>query len=243
MVFSSHLFLFYFLPFVLALYYAMPRRGRHVTLTLLSYVFYGWANPWVVFLMMYSTLNDYVCGLMIAGTWNPIGTLDAPDEKAGQVVTCPSCGGEMLLPAAGAAPAGPGGIQVEPPAQTPAQQTGATKSCPHCGEQILAVAQKCKHCGTFLSGPMAGKSGAGPRGRSKGKSSGEGTKALIFGIVGLLICAPIFGPMAIVYGYRARKNEAERGMGTAGMILGIVDVVLFVIVVLVNILVVASGAR
>ena len=53
MVFSSHLFLFYFLPFALATYYIMPRRGKNVALTLLSYVFYGWANPLFMVLMFY----------------------------------------------------------------------------------------------------------------------------------------------------------------------------------------------
>ncbi|HAL91770.1 MAG TPA: hypothetical protein DCM68_01940 [Verrucomicrobia bacterium] len=67
MVFSSHLFIFYFLPAVLALYYLMPRRGKHLFLTLASYVFYGWANPYFVLLMFYSTLIDYVCGLQLAG--------------------------------------------------------------------------------------------------------------------------------------------------------------------------------
>ena len=65
MVFSSHLFMFYFLPLALVLYYAVPRRGKHLLLTLLSYVFYGWANPLFVVLMFTSTLIDYVCGLVI----------------------------------------------------------------------------------------------------------------------------------------------------------------------------------
>lgn len=29
----------------------------------------------------------------------------------------------------------------------------STKPCPYCGEEILAVAVKCKHCGSTLSGP------------------------------------------------------------------------------------------
>ena len=65
MVFSSHLFLFYFLPFALALYYTVPRRAKHFTLTLLSYLFYGWANPAFVVLMFSSTVIDYVCGLVM----------------------------------------------------------------------------------------------------------------------------------------------------------------------------------
>jgi alginate O-acetyltransferase complex protein AlgI len=66
LVFSSYLFLFYFLPLTLALYYAAPRRLKHVVLTVLSYVFYGWANPLFVPLLFVSTLIDYVCGLVVA---------------------------------------------------------------------------------------------------------------------------------------------------------------------------------
>ena len=62
MVFSSHVFVFYFLPLALLLYYAVPRRGRHLVLILLSYVFYGWANPLFVVLMLASTLTDYLSG-------------------------------------------------------------------------------------------------------------------------------------------------------------------------------------
>lgn len=67
MVFSSHVFIFYFLPLVLLVYYAMPgRRLKHFTLTLLSYVFYGWANPRFVVLMFFNTLVDYIAGLVQA---------------------------------------------------------------------------------------------------------------------------------------------------------------------------------
>jgi alginate O-acetyltransferase complex protein AlgI len=81
MVFSSHLFLFLFLPAVLALYYLMPRRGKHLLLTLVSYVFYGWANPLFVVLMAVSTMIDYLGGLFIAQQWGqswsePIKLLD-----------------------------------------------------------------------------------------------------------------------------------------------------------------------
>jgi alginate O-acetyltransferase complex protein AlgI len=84
MVFSSYLFLFYFLPLALLLYHAGPRRARHLALTAASYLFYGWANPLFAVLLLTSTLIDYVAGLvMVAGSprhwWSaPLDRLD-PD--------------------------------------------------------------------------------------------------------------------------------------------------------------------
>jgi alginate O-acetyltransferase complex protein AlgI len=74
MVFSSYLFLFYFLPVALLLYYAGPQRARHLVLTILSYIFYGWANPLFVVLLFISTTIDYLAGLVMGG--HP--ALDAP---------------------------------------------------------------------------------------------------------------------------------------------------------------------
>ncbi len=68
MVFSSHIFLFYFLPLSLLVYYCTPRRGRNVILTVISYLFYGWSNPLFTLLMFSSTLIDYCCGLVIGLT-------------------------------------------------------------------------------------------------------------------------------------------------------------------------------
>lgn len=70
MVFSSHIFLFYFLPLVLLLYYMLPFRWRglylrNTFLTIASYVFYGWKEPWFVVLVMVSTLIDFFAGKMI----------------------------------------------------------------------------------------------------------------------------------------------------------------------------------
>ncbi len=66
MVFTSHIFLFYFLPLVLISYYALPVRYRNVFLTLASYLFYGWWMPWFVLLMITSTLVDYICTTVIS---------------------------------------------------------------------------------------------------------------------------------------------------------------------------------
>jgi alginate O-acetyltransferase complex protein AlgI len=86
MVFSSYLFLFYFLPVALLLYYAVPRRAQHLILTLVSFIFYGWANPLFSFLLLFSTLIDYLAGLVIAlggpaSWWRPIPKLDAGEPR------------------------------------------------------------------------------------------------------------------------------------------------------------------
>jgi len=66
MVFTSNIFIFYFLPLLLLLYYALPFRYRNGLLTLAAYVFYGWDRPWFVLLMMYSTVCHYYAARIIA---------------------------------------------------------------------------------------------------------------------------------------------------------------------------------
>jgi alginate O-acetyltransferase complex protein AlgI len=65
MVFSSQIFLFYFLPIVLVGTYALPVRWRNAFLTIVSYVFYGWWKPWFSGLMFLSTLIDWSAGVLM----------------------------------------------------------------------------------------------------------------------------------------------------------------------------------
>jgi alginate O-acetyltransferase complex protein AlgI len=65
MVFSSHIFLFYFLPLVLALYYILPFKARTAMIAVSSYVFYGWANPLWAVIMFFGSSVDYFCGLAL----------------------------------------------------------------------------------------------------------------------------------------------------------------------------------
>ncbi len=65
MVFSSHIFIFYFLPAVLFLYYLLPRGLKNLGLCVVSYLFYGWANPYFVLLMLASTGINFWCGRVI----------------------------------------------------------------------------------------------------------------------------------------------------------------------------------
>ncbi len=65
MVFSSFLFLAWFLPAFLAVYYALPRGLRNTWLTLASFVFYGWLRPQYVLLMVASAGLDFAAGLLM----------------------------------------------------------------------------------------------------------------------------------------------------------------------------------
>ena len=65
MVFSSNVFLFAYLPIVLALYYILPKKLRNPVLLITSLIFYGWGEPIYLLLMITTILLDYICGLLI----------------------------------------------------------------------------------------------------------------------------------------------------------------------------------
>jgi alginate O-acetyltransferase complex protein AlgI len=59
MVFASFLFLFWFLPAFLPIYFALPIRWRNLWITLGSLAFYGWWRPHYLGLMLLSIAIDY----------------------------------------------------------------------------------------------------------------------------------------------------------------------------------------
>ncbi len=65
MLFSGIPFLFYFLPVVLAVYFAVPFRLKNAVLLLFSLLFYAWGEPRYVALMAATILLFYLCGLAI----------------------------------------------------------------------------------------------------------------------------------------------------------------------------------
>ena len=65
MVFSSILFMFIYLPVVLAVYYISPVKWRNPVLFVANLVFYGWGEPVYILLMMLSITVNYVNGLLI----------------------------------------------------------------------------------------------------------------------------------------------------------------------------------
>lgn len=79
MVFTSHIFIFYFLPLVLLIYYFLPKFKNHFLLAA-SYVFYGWWDPWFVFLMVIATLVNYIGGYVI------VHSQDSPARRHAAVV-------------------------------------------------------------------------------------------------------------------------------------------------------------
>lgn len=66
MIFSSTLFLFYFLPLVLVTYFFAPPKAKNLVLLLFSLVFYAWGEPVYITIMIFSILFNYVCGLLVS---------------------------------------------------------------------------------------------------------------------------------------------------------------------------------
>ena len=65
MLFSSIPFLYYFLPAVLILYFAVPTKLKNLVLLLSSLFFYGWGEPRYVIIMSIAIVAGYVFGRLI----------------------------------------------------------------------------------------------------------------------------------------------------------------------------------
>lgn len=66
MVFSSPLFVFCFLPFVLTVTYTLPSRARNTFLTLASLLFYAWGETSYAGVMVLSILFNHACARVLA---------------------------------------------------------------------------------------------------------------------------------------------------------------------------------
>ena len=65
MVFSSLTFLFVFFPIFLGVYFLLPDKFKNTVLFLFSLLFYAWGEPIYIILMLFSTVFDYVNGILI----------------------------------------------------------------------------------------------------------------------------------------------------------------------------------
>ena len=63
MVFSSLLFLFWFIPIFFAVYYLLPAKCRNTVLFIGSIVFYAWGEPKFLILIFISILVNYLAGI------------------------------------------------------------------------------------------------------------------------------------------------------------------------------------
>ena len=65
MVFSSIIFLMYFLPIMIIGYYCMPKKFRNLWLLLGSLFFYAFGEPVYIFIMLSSIVGNYAFGMLI----------------------------------------------------------------------------------------------------------------------------------------------------------------------------------
>lgn len=83
----------------------------------------------------------------------------------------------------------------------------------------------------YVGGGGNGGGGNGGGGNSNG-GVGFGIAALSCGVAGLIFFAIIFGPVAIIFGgISMHKKERLKGLGIAGLVLGIIDTVVGIILV------------
>ena len=75
MLFSSPIFLFLFLPFVLLVYHIVPKKFKNFILLLFSLGFYTWGEKELVILIILSAIVDYSSALIISSGKRKLGLL------------------------------------------------------------------------------------------------------------------------------------------------------------------------
>jgi uncharacterized protein DUF4190 len=85
-----------------------------------------------------------------------------------------------------------------------------------------------------MSGPFTRRGMAGNGTAPRGSYNGMAIASLVCGIIGLFFLGFIFGPLALILGgvalYQASRGMGRRGLAWAGLILGVIDVVLLIVV-------------
>lgn len=92
MVFSSLIFLFVFLPAVLLVYCAVPRRLKNGALLLFSLVFYAWGEPVYVLVMLASIALSFAGGIAIS----TLKQSEKPKQAKSALVVCSALNVSML---------------------------------------------------------------------------------------------------------------------------------------------------
>jgi hypothetical protein len=104
-----------------------------------------------------------------------------------------------------------------------------TKRCPECAERVMVAALVCRVCGNRFDTPLD-QAAAPPR--AEPQMSSPAVTAFMCSIVGIWI-------VSIPLGIRARRavDRSEglltgRGFGTAGIVLGLIDMIATVVLVI-----------
>lgn len=157
------------------------------------------------------------------------------DTQAGCATQgCPSAPLRRLDVAPAAAPSSPFPAGVASGAAPIAKPLApGTMSCPRCGLAVTIGTPLCPACHAITSpdgiyhGPKTNAPGA--------------VKSLVLGIIGLVVCGIVLGPIAISSASKAKEAMANdpslggEGLATAGKILGVLDIVGFVIAILIRV--------
>jgi hypothetical protein len=76
-------------------------------------------------------------------------------------------------------------------------------------------------------------SGYGNATRTRSGTNGLAVAGLVCGVVGVFVLNIVLGPLAVIFGgvglRNANRGASGRGMALAGVILGVFDIVLFVV--------------
>ncbi|MBR4759849.1 MAG: MBOAT family protein [Lachnospiraceae bacterium] len=83
MVFSSVIFVFFFLPVVIIGYYLLPKIARNYFLLAASLFFYAWGEPKAVWVMVLSIVCNYVLGLLVGRTHSHQAGSELPGNNGG----------------------------------------------------------------------------------------------------------------------------------------------------------------
>jgi len=65
MVFSSLTFIYAFLPLMMTIYFAVPKKFKNLVLLLEGLVFYAWGEPVYILVVMATTFMDYIYGRLM----------------------------------------------------------------------------------------------------------------------------------------------------------------------------------
>jgi len=118
--------------------------------------------------------------------------------------------------------------------------------CFNCGTKVDPTWNVCPSCGTALKQiPINLQPSQQPQSLQPQQSlqplqlsqlsqpykpiSRNGKISLILGIVGIFIASIILGPLAIYFGIKGLKKDEKKGVARVGLILGIIDIILFII--------------